>query len=89
VFGSGPLVASLKGSLGHTLGASGALEAIACLEMMRRGFLLPTLKLKNLDPECARISHLRELRRTGARRMLKVAFGFGGANGAVLLAGEE
>jgi 3-oxoacyl-[acyl-carrier-protein] synthase II len=88
VLGVGPPVASLKSHLGHTLGASGAIEAVACLEMMRRGFLVPTAKLRNLDPECARITHLRELRRTGARRILKVAFGFGGANGAVLLAGE-
>lgn len=85
VFGDRPPVSSLKGYLGHTLGASGGIEAIACLEMMARGELIPTGKLNNVDPECAGVNHLLEVEKKTVDRVLKCSFGFGGANGAVVL----
>ncbi len=82
----GPPVSSCKGAVGHTLGAAGAIEALACVEALRRGALPPTLGLEDIDPECA-ADHI-----AGAPREapdLKVAlsnsFAFGGQNASLIL----
>ncbi|MCW2986521.1 MAG: beta-ketoacyl-[acyl-carrier-protein] synthase family protein [Conexibacter sp.] len=81
-----PPVSSCKGAVGHTLGAAGAIEALACVEALRRGALPPTLGLEDIDPECA-ADHI-----AGAPREapdLKVAlsnsFAFGGQNATLVL----
>ncbi len=89
VFGDSTPVSSLKGFTGHTLGASGAIEAVATLEMMQRGLLIPTAKLRNVDPECAGVHHLQALEHTPVDLALKCCFGFGGSNGAVLLGRKD
>jgi 3-oxoacyl-[acyl-carrier-protein] synthase II len=82
----GPPVSSCKGAVGHTLGAAGAIEALACVEALRRGALPATLGLEEIDPECE-ADHI-----AGAPREapdLKVAlsnsFGFGGQNATLVL----
>jgi len=89
VFGDSTPVSSLKGYTGHTLGASGAIEAVATLEMMQRNLLVPTAKLRNVDPGCAGVRHLQTLERTSVDLALKCCFGFGGSNGAVLLGRKD
>ena len=59
--GDGVPISSTKGHTGHTLAACGAIEAIFCVQMMRDGFLAPTLNLEELDPECAGLRYLREV----------------------------
>jgi 3-oxoacyl-[acyl-carrier-protein] synthase II len=82
----GPPVSSCKGAVGHTLGAAGAIEALACVEAIVRGALPPTLGLEDVDPECE-ADHI-----AGAPREapdLKVAmsnsFAFGGQNATLVL----
>ena len=81
VFGSETPISSLKGHLGHTLGACGALEAWLTLEMLREGWVAPTLHLAHPDPECAELDYV-----MGAPRRLAVEhaashnFAFGGVN---------
>lgn len=84
MFGSTVPVASLKGQLGHTLGASGALELIASLEMMRRGVLLPSANLCEPDQECAGPDYIREIRERKFNRFIKDCFAFGGINAVML-----
>ena len=84
VFGDAVPVSSLKGHLGHTLGASGAIELIAALEMMARGVLLPTLRLEHVAEDCAGVDHVREIRREEIRTFLKNCFAFGGINATLL-----
>lgn len=45
-------ISSIKSMTGHMLGASGAMEAIACLKTLEEGILPPTANLKEADPEC-------------------------------------
>ena len=84
IFGDSVPVSSLKGYLGHTLGASGAIELIASLLMMERGILYPTHNLENVDPECAGIQHLQEPRDCEVKHFMKNSFAFGGINAAMV-----
>jgi 3-oxoacyl-[acyl-carrier-protein] synthase II len=82
----GPPVSSCKGAVGHTLGAAGAIEALACVEALRHGALPPTLGLEEIDPECE-ADHIAGAPREAPH--LKVAlsnsFGFGGQNATLVL----
>jgi 3-oxoacyl-[acyl-carrier-protein] synthase II len=85
--GSAPPVSSTKSHLGHLLGAAGAVEALACVEAVRRGVLPPTINLEQPDPECD-LDHI-----AGAPReapdielALSNSFGFGGQNACLAVA---
>ncbi len=84
VFGNTVPVSSLKGHMGHTLGASGAIELIASLKMMEQGTLYPTLNLENIDPECEGIQHVQEVMKRDVRTIVKNSFAFGGINAALV-----
>ncbi|QDU50094.1 beta-ketoacyl-[acyl-carrier-protein] synthase family protein [Gimesia panareensis] len=69
---------SLKGGMGHLLGAAGSVELALTLLAMRDGIVPPTLNLEEPDPECALnytplVAVPREI-----RTALKLSFGFGG-----------
>ncbi len=85
VVGSDTPCSGVKGIFGHTLGASGALEAIVTLESLRAGQLPGTCGLQRLDPSCP-INVIQDPEPTEARLALCNAFGFGGSNASVLLA---
>ncbi len=80
VFGPHMAVSSLKGHIGHTLGASGAIESIMAIEMLRGGYIVPTAKLRHVSDDCAVVRHVRALEVTPLRRIMKCSFGFGGIN---------
>ena len=84
-----PYVSSLKGHLGHTLGASAALELIVCLEMIRRGCLVPTKNLEHPDPKCGDINYLQEFKSVRPKLIMKDSFAFGGINSILLLRSYE
>jgi 3-oxoacyl-[acyl-carrier-protein] synthase II len=84
VFGGGVAVSSLKGYIGHTLGASGALELIVALAMMEKGVIYPTLNLEKVDEECQGILHVMQPLRREIRAMVKNCFAFGGINAALV-----
>lgn len=84
IFGESVPVSSLKGHIGHTLGAAGAIELILSLVMMQKGVLYPTYNLKTPDPECAGIDHIMEIREKKMNVLLKNSFAFGGINAAMV-----
>jgi 3-oxoacyl-(acyl-carrier-protein) synthase len=80
-------VNSIKGSLGHTMGAAAALEAIMCLLAARDGIIPPTVGYEEADPECD-LDFVRGAGRPArSRAMLSTSLGFGGCNAALLLEG--
>lgn len=53
VFGTPPRTVGVKSMIGHSLGASAALGALACVLAIDRGFIPPTVNHTETDPECA------------------------------------
>lgn len=84
VFGENTPVNSLKGYIGHTLGASGPIELIASLEMMAREEILATRNLEQVAPDCEGVRHVRETLKTSIRMILKNSFAFGNINASLL-----
>jgi 3-oxoacyl-[acyl-carrier-protein] synthase II len=82
-----PPVSSTKSAIGHLLGAAGAVEAIACVEALRRGVLPPTLNYETPDPECD-LDYVPEGPREapGLELVLSNSFGFGGQNACLAVA---
>ncbi len=80
-------VSSLKGHFGHTLGACGALESWATIEMMRGGWFAPTRNLQQVDERCGDLDYI-----MGDGRELDIGiamnnnFAFGGINTSLVLA---
>ena len=81
VFGPNPPpVSSTKAMHGHAIGATGALEAIACLFALREGVLPPTIGYQTPDPECALDVVPNVARAARDQAVLSNAFAFGGLN---------
>jgi 3-oxoacyl-[acyl-carrier-protein] synthase II len=78
-------MSSTKSSIGHLLGAAGAVEAIFCLLAMRDQVVPPTLNLDNPDVE----TQIDLVPHTARKREVEVtmsnSFGFGGTNAALIL----
>jgi 3-oxoacyl-[acyl-carrier-protein] synthase II len=84
VFGDTVPVSSLKGNIGHTLGASGSLELIVSLAMMEKGTVYPTSNLESVDEDCQGIFHVMKPLNRDIRVMIKNCFAFGGINAALV-----
>jgi len=85
LFGPDMPVSSLKGHLGHTMAASGALELAACVHMLRSGRVIPTRNLDNPAPECAGVRLLRSVEELRPDAIVKNNFALGGVNCSVAL----
>ena len=80
VFGGRVPVSSLKGCLGHTMGASGAIELAACLMMMRDGVIYPTRNLEQPAEDCLGLNHIQQQTPAKINCFIKNCFAFGGIN---------
>ncbi|WKJ92570.1 beta-ketoacyl-ACP synthase [Methylomonas montana] len=85
LFPNPPPCSGVKGLLGHTLGAAGAVETVVSLLALERGFLPGTCGLKRPDPECLFPVVAAPNLEFSPRLILSNAFGFGGNNASVLL----
>lgn len=82
-------VSSTKASIGHLLGAAGAVEALVCLMALREQWLPPMRTVETPDAACG-FPLVREPRAaTGLEYALTNSFGFGGANASLVLRGWE
>src|SRR5207248_9287401 len=77
-------VSSCKGQIGHTLGASGAVEAAVTVLAIVRGELPPTGGLEDPDPECNLVHVIGKGKRAPVRAALSNSFGFGGTDTVLL-----
>ena len=83
VMGAKPF-SSLKSYIGHSLGASGALEAWWIIKMMNEGWFAPTLNLRDIDPLCGHLDYLREIRQLSPQYVMTNNFAFGGINTSII-----
>ena len=84
VYGMAPYVTGLKGYIGHTMGACGAIESYMTLAMMRRGVIVPTLHLNEVDERCAPINHTGEVREVPLNIAAVQNFAFGGVDTSIV-----
>lgn len=84
VFGGFVPVSSLKGYIGHTLGASGSIELIASLIMMDKGCIYPTRNLESVGRDCEGIYHVMSKLDKEIRILFKNCFAFGGINASIV-----
>ena len=84
--GSGPPVTAVKGSTGHMIAGSGAVEAIVSLISLRHRLLPPVVGLRSIDPEFDLDVVQGTPREAPPGYALSNSFGFGGANTALVLA---
>ena len=71
--------------IGHSLGAAGALEAIACVKTIEDGVIHPTINYDVPDPECD-LDYVPNVKREAdVKTVLSNSFGFGGQNACLVL----
>ena len=78
-------VSSTKSMTGHMMGATGALEAIFCVQAVREGILPPTIHYETPDPECDLDYIPNEAREKKIDLAISNAFGFGGHNAVLAI----
>ena len=82
-----PYIGSTKSMTGHSLGATGAQEAIYCLLMMKHGFIAPSINIETLDPVAEGMNIARNrIDDIDIDLALSNSFGFGGTNASLALA---
>ncbi len=78
-------ISSVKSMLGHAMGASGALEAIACAMTLYEGIIPPTINYTTPDPELDLDYVPNAARKADVQVALSNSFGLGGQNACVVL----
>ena len=81
--GAPPPVSSTKAMHGHAIGATGALEALACVMALTEGVLPPTLGFQAADPDCPLDVIPDQAREARVGAVLSNAFAFGGLNAVI------
>ncbi len=79
------LISSTKSMTGHTLGAAGAIEFIACCLALKNKIIPPTINYENPDPECDLNYTPNEARAEDVKVVMSNSLGFGGHNAALLV----
>jgi 3-oxoacyl-[acyl-carrier-protein] synthase II len=87
--GPGKIMSSTKSSIGHLLGAAGAVEAIFCMLAMRDGIVPPTINLDNPEAETALDLVPNVAKKHAVNVAMSNSFGFGGTNACLILARPE
>jgi 3-oxoacyl-[acyl-carrier-protein] synthase II len=79
-----PPISSIKGQIGHCLGAAGAIEAVASIMAMRDSILPPTINYTTPDENCDLDYIPNKARNAKIEVAMSNSFGFGGTNGVVI-----
>jgi len=81
-----PYFSSSKSMCGHSLGATGAQEAIHCLMMLENDFIAPSINVLDLDPELEGMPLVtKRLDNAGIKTAMSNSFGFGGTNATLVM----
>ena len=78
-------ISSTKSMVGHSLGASGALEAIVCINSINDRIMHPTINQEETDPDCDLDYVPNVAREADLDVVMSNSFGFGGQNAALVI----
>jgi len=78
-------ISGTKSMTGHMMGATGALEAIFCIQAIRQGIVPPTIHYQTPDPQCDLDYVPNQAREYKVKVALNNAFGFGGHNAVLVI----
>ena len=78
-------ISSTKSNIGHLLGASGAVEAIATIKSINNSFIAPTINYKAKDPQCDLDYTPNKGTKKNILHAISNNFGFGGHNASILI----
>jgi 3-oxoacyl-[acyl-carrier-protein] synthase-1 len=85
VFGdSGPVIGSTKSMTGHSLGATGAQEAIYSILMMQNDFIAPSINIDNLVEDAEGLKIAQTMIEQEVNAVMSNSFGFGGTNASLV-----
>ena len=85
VFGkSAPIIGSTKSMTGHSLGATGAQEAIYSILMMQNNFIAPSINIDNLVEEAEGLKIAQSMMKHELNSVMSNSFGFGGTNASLI-----
>ena len=82
-------ISSTKSMVGHAMGGSGAVEAVAVVKTIETGTIHPTINLENPDPACDLDYVPNQARQKDTRVVLSNSFGFGGQNACLVFRSYE
>ena len=88
VFGDGAYhvpISSTKSMIGHAMGGSGGVEAVAAIKTIQTGIIHPTINYETPDPACDLDYVPNEARKKDVRTVLSNSFGFGGQNACLVI----
>lgn len=77
-------ISGTKSMVGHSFGASGAVESVATVQTINTGTIHPTINYEHPDPDCDLDCVPNEARKSDVRIALKNSFGFGGHNACLV-----
>jgi beta-ketoacyl-acyl-carrier-protein synthase II len=78
-------ISSTKSMIGHSFGAAGAIEALACLKTIETGYIHPTINYQTPDPACDLDYTPNQTRRREVKIAISNSFGLGGQNSCLVL----
>ncbi len=78
-------ISSIKGTIGHNLGAAGALETISCVKSLQNSIIPPTINYENPDPDCDLDYTANTAKEKEIKTALNTNLGFGGHNAVVIM----
>ena len=78
-------ISSTKSMIGHAMGGSGAVEAVAAVKTLQTGIIHPTINYQVPDPACDLDYVPNEARKSDVRVVLSNSFGFGGQNACLVI----
>ena len=85
VFGkNAPVIGSTKSMTGHSLGATGAQEAIYSILMMQHDFIAPSINIEALVEEAEGLNICQSMMKQKLNSVMSNSFGFGGTNASLI-----
>ena len=80
-----PMISSTKSMTGHSLGATGAHEAIYSIMMINEDFIAPSINIESLCDDAEGLDIVTETRNMSINNVLSNSFGFGGTNASLVI----